>query len=340
MATGIRRVTLKDISAACGYSVNTVSLALRDDPKLPEATRGKIKEVASSLGYIPNSSASRLRSGKTNRIALIVDDIQNLYYTAHIAELEDLLRIKGYTVMILCTHSQLELERQMLLYAVSNGVDGIILAPVSNRPGSSAFFRQLGVPLILMDREVPQREHDLVCVDDYKGGRFAGRIMAEAGHRSFLYISGPSSNNSHVLRKKGLRDELEESLGGGYKLRVISRKKDQTSLKCDWVEPLLFPVDYTAVIAFNDDMAYQTRLTLRAAGCADRVSVIGFDHLRSSFPYLPPLSSIACASDCSITKTALDLLMNRMEHPDAPVKTIRLPVELYEKEATAFAVTS
>lgn len=47
-----KRITLKDISEQCGYSVNTVSRALRDDPRLPEATISRIKQVADELGYM------------------------------------------------------------------------------------------------------------------------------------------------------------------------------------------------------------------------------------------------------------------------------------------------
>ena len=76
-----KRITLKDISEQCGYSVNTVSRALRDDPRLPEATISRIKQVADELGYMKNIIASSMRSGHTNLIAVIVDDIQNPHYS-------------------------------------------------------------------------------------------------------------------------------------------------------------------------------------------------------------------------------------------------------------------
>ena len=60
-----KRITLKDISEQCGYSVNTVSRALRDDPRLPEATISRIKQVADELGYMKNIIASSMRSGHT-----------------------------------------------------------------------------------------------------------------------------------------------------------------------------------------------------------------------------------------------------------------------------------
>ena len=56
------RVTLKDVANECGYTANTVSRAMRDDPHLPPATRQLIRKAAERLGYIPNKMASSLRS--------------------------------------------------------------------------------------------------------------------------------------------------------------------------------------------------------------------------------------------------------------------------------------
>ena len=64
------RTTLKDIAGACGYSVNTVSRALRGDKRLSKSTRSLIQETARSMGYIPNTMASSLRSGRSRMIAV------------------------------------------------------------------------------------------------------------------------------------------------------------------------------------------------------------------------------------------------------------------------------
>ena len=76
-----KRITLKDIADQCGYSVNTVSRALRNDSKLSEATISRIHQIADDLGYMKNVVASSLRSGNTTLLAVIVDDIQNPHYS-------------------------------------------------------------------------------------------------------------------------------------------------------------------------------------------------------------------------------------------------------------------
>ena len=74
------RVTLKDIADACGCSANTVSRALRNDGRLSAATRTLIREAADRMGYIPNTMASSLRSGRSRMIAVIVNDLRNQHY--------------------------------------------------------------------------------------------------------------------------------------------------------------------------------------------------------------------------------------------------------------------
>lgn len=65
------RVTLSDIAAAVGYSKNTVSLALRGNPQIPEATRERVRKVAAKMGYQPNAVVSQLmaqlRASRTSR---------------------------------------------------------------------------------------------------------------------------------------------------------------------------------------------------------------------------------------------------------------------------------
>ncbi|HVT74180.1 MAG TPA: LacI family DNA-binding transcriptional regulator [Lacunisphaera sp.] len=49
-----RRVTLADIAAKAGVHVTTVSLALRNHPRLPESTRQRIHKLAEEMGYRPD----------------------------------------------------------------------------------------------------------------------------------------------------------------------------------------------------------------------------------------------------------------------------------------------
>ena len=85
-------VTLSDIAKKTGFSVNTVSHALKDKPDISEKTKKMIRETADALGYIVNSSASFLRSGVSKNIAVILGDISNPHFSIMVKEIEVLLR--------------------------------------------------------------------------------------------------------------------------------------------------------------------------------------------------------------------------------------------------------
>ena len=74
------RPTLKTIAAATGLAIATVSRALKDAPDIGEETKRRVRETAEQLGYRPNRAGVRLRTGKTNVIALVLStetDIMN-----------------------------------------------------------------------------------------------------------------------------------------------------------------------------------------------------------------------------------------------------------------------
>ena len=83
-----RRVTLKDIAEKTGFTVNTVSQALRGSPKLREETKAAIRAAAKELGYVHNALAGSLRSGSSRTIAIIVGDTSNLRFSIQLHAFE------------------------------------------------------------------------------------------------------------------------------------------------------------------------------------------------------------------------------------------------------------
>lgn len=179
MACAPNRITLKTIAEHCDCSVNTVSLALRNDSRISEATLRKVQQAADELGYIRNNLASSLRSGKSHMIAVIIEHAHNPHYTFLIDDIVAELRTHGYIPLLLFTHSSEETEQQMLKLALSLSADGIILFVHGTAEHSSKMLRSLTLPVILIDRGVPGTEMDCVCVNDYDGGYLAGQKLTD-----------------------------------------------------------------------------------------------------------------------------------------------------------------
>jgi len=334
------RVTLKDIAEQCGYTANTVSRALRNDKKLPEHTRTTIQRLAREMGYVPNSSAQALRCGSSHTIAVIVNDINNPYYSNMLSQIDQILKEKNYRTMILCTQLDEDLASAMIQLAISQMVDGILFFPFNN----AQHIRELcasSIPFVLLDRWIPHVQADIARIDDFAGGYTLARHLLELGHRRLLYMAGPFVNSSQVDRQSGITKALEEfGLHPQEHLRILPWDCIPEDPSPASILELLKPFDYTGVIAFNDVLAYHAMNALHTAGVRipDDVSLVGFDHIRWRNTYLPPLSSISAGGQ-GVAKAALDLLFDRIDQPDLPFRHHILPVQLH-LDGTTRAVPS
>ena len=324
------RITLKDIAERCGYTANTVSRALRDDEKLPENTRKTIQQLAREMGYVPNSSARALRYGSSRTIAVIVNDINNPYYANLLSQMDQELKARNYHLMILCVQLDENLADDMIRLALSQQVDGILFFPFNNER-HIRMLQESGIPFVLIDRWIPDVEADIARIDDFGGGYALTRHLLDLGHRDFLYMAGPFVNSSQIDRQNGIMKALEEAgIDSGEHLRVISWDSIPRNAVPEDIIPLLEPFDYTAILAFNDELAYHALNALNARGMRvpEDISLVGFDHIRWRNTYLPPMTSITVEKQ-GVASAAIEILFDRMQQPELPFRHQVLPVRIH-----------
>jgi LacI family transcriptional regulator len=333
------RVTLKDIARKTGFSVNTVSRALREDPMLSDKTRSVIRQTADEMGYIKNNFASTLRSGTSHLIAIVINDISNPHSSYVISDIERYMRRAGYDVLILKSSKDGDENlsgSHIIRIAVTQSVDGILYFPYQRDHASIDFMNQAGIPFVLVDRKVEDVEADVVYCDDFSGGKLAAEHFLSQGHRSFLYVRGPSYSSSQEDREKGFVEGLRE---GGIPERDIHFLSDEILYWPDGARrmaALLKKRGITACLVFRDEVAYLMINQLKKVGVnvPQDLSVIGFDHLYGFFPYLQPLTSVFCGADQSLGQTAARLLLGRIKNPSLPAREKVFPVELFEEGTT------
>ena len=332
------RITMKEIAAECGYSINTVSRAMRDDPRLPESTRMRIRQVADRMGYIRNSAASTLRSGRSHTIAVIVNDVHNLHFCDMLSRMDLALREAGYNMMILCMQLNESLGEQMIHTAISQSVDGIVYFPYHNNRRHIEYMEKTRVPFVLLDRWIQNAVTDNVRCDDVQGGCLAGRHLAELGHRRFLFLSGVNQSSSQIDRLDGFLRGLSEFGLSEADVRIVPGEEVESALAESRIGSLLFPMDYTAIVSFRDEISYPAMQALadRGVSIPGDISIISFDHLCGSMPYLPRLTSIY-AAEGSVATLGIQLLVNRINHPELPPQVKILPVRIFDEGTTAAA---
>lgn len=149
----MKKITLADIAKKTGYSVNTVSHALRDMKDISKEVKNYINDTARKMGYIPNISAGYLRSGKTMSIAVIIKDMADVTTANIIKSIEYTLSKKGYSMFVMNTDGDEKEERSAITRALSQNVDGIIISPALRTGSSIKFLKESSTPFLLMGAE-------------------------------------------------------------------------------------------------------------------------------------------------------------------------------------------
>src|SRR5690349_7123275 len=156
-------VTIKEVARHAGVSTMTVSRVINGAASVSPATRSRVERAIADLGYIPSRLARGLSAQRTGTLALIVPDVANPFFTLIVRGSEDVARRAGYRVLLCDTRSDLDVEREVIDEMIAHRVEGILIAPVSDR--SRDHLRRLtrfGVPFVLVDRAVPGVDADVV----------------------------------------------------------------------------------------------------------------------------------------------------------------------------------
>src|ERR1700756_2392078 len=96
-------VRLKDIAVRAGVSVMTVSKALRDEPDVSQATKGRIKGLAQQMGYVPDSSAQGLRTRTTKLLGLLISSTTDPAVARMLLSIEERTHELGYDLVLMHT---------------------------------------------------------------------------------------------------------------------------------------------------------------------------------------------------------------------------------------------
>ena len=321
------KVVLKDIAARTGYTINTVSRALKDKDDISATTKILIQDTAKKMGYINNSIAGALRSGSTKTIAVILGDISNPHFAIVVKEIESSARNHKYNTIILNTDENPEIEEQAIYSALSKKVDGIIICPTQKNDANINFLQKAGVPFVLIGRYFPNIQTDYVVCDDPKGGYLATKHLVNCGHRKILFLNGPAYISSAIERLEGYKKALAES-GIGFDKNLV-KEITLVSGNCRHIVKRLLgqKVHFTAIFAFSDMIAWEAIYAIQRSGyrVPEDIAVVGFDNIQSKYLLPFPLTSIG-VSKTNMSKEAFEVLLRRM-NPSCSSEYIQTTVD-------------
>ena len=269
-----------DVARRAGVSASTVSRSLRGSSKVSEHTRERVLRAAAELRYVPSPAASRLASGRTHAVGVIVPFDTRWFFSEVLTGVEGALREEGYDLLLYNVGDPDGRAGFFDTMPLRRRVDAVLAVASSLDAVEQEALCSLRVPLAVIGGAVPGFSR--VGVDDRAGAVMAVRHLVLLGHRDIVMISGrpedPVGRATTAARRAGFEAVLAEAGITGDD-RVIAEPWG-VSGGMRAVEQLLARRTLpTAIFAESDEMALGALQVLRRAGLdvPGRVSVVGFD---------------------------------------------------------------
>ena len=253
------RVRLKDIAADLNLSKMTISKVLRGQTDISEATKERVLKRVRELKYIPNVSASSLRTGETKTIGLVLPSIGKPYL-AEIAEgIYGAVGAAGRSLIVSSSQDDAEAEQRQIETLVSLQVDALMIVSLQE---TAAFFEQMPkmrkMPIVFVGQMPPGATGHYVGVHEEDVGWMAADHLAKNGCRRIAYLRGPRTAVGD-LRANGYRRALSENglvVTPDLVMETMSSEQDEYARGSEAMERLLARRGRPdGVMAYSDLMA-------------------------------------------------------------------------------------
>lgn len=336
MAKPDKKMTMKDIAAMAGVSAMTVSAALGDKPGVSLKTRERIKELANSLHYTPNSLARSFREDKTNTIGVIISSTFDTVFTMLFKGIEAVAKNEGLGILVATAEDDPKLEMNAIKMLAGKRVDGIILTSALRFDArQKVLLDQLGIPYVLTVRACKDRSLTTVLNDNYDGAFGMVDYLARTGSERFLFLAMEKQRSSSAERIRGWKAAL-----AAHGLRPPEKQME-------YVAPFIENgyeamrahiqrgVEWDTVVCGNDSIAIGAMKALHEAEIEipGRIRLTGYDGLPLTDCLRVPLTTVQQPLH-AIGMTAMQLLRKKIGDPATP------PQQIYVKSTLVIRSSS
>ncbi len=326
---------INDVAKHAGVSSITVSRVINNSSYVSEATRKKVDDAIAELGYVPNKLASGLRSKRSDTLALVITDITNPFFTLIARGVEDVASAAGYTVFFCNTDESEEKEINYSNILVQQQVDGVLLVPACSSPKSVRFLDKNKIPVVLIDRSVPEIQKDIVRCNSEEGAYNLVKLMTELGHKNIVMISGPKGVSTSDDRVAGYYRAMKDAGLDSFN-KVLYGSFTQASGYDLTNQALTLDPSPTALFGANNFLSIGILKALRDSGknVPDDIAVVGFDDLPVTM-VVNPFLTVAAQPAYEMGKKATELLVDRLSGKSAEGnREIILSTEIIKRQSS------
>lgn len=289
------RVTRDDVARRAGTSSAVVSYVLNNGPRpVAPATRDRVLQAITELGYRPNLVARALRGTRSNTIGLVVPDSRTDFFTELTHAVEHAAFAAGSLVLLGNSGFSVEREHRYLESLASMQVDGLLVARAEVDRAASQVepVSDTGVPIVYLNHRAPRGSGAAsVLLANQHGGRLVTEHLLAHGYRRIGCLTGTARSGPVADRARGCSAALR-SAGRSTDLVVrtdLDRHRSRSRIK-EWLRHDDHP---DAIVATTDGLALDVLSAAQELGLAvpGDVAVTGFGLTTATMRSWPPITT-------------------------------------------------
>lgn len=332
--------SIHTIAKEVGLSATTVSLIINGVGKVNRISDASIKRVQDYLeeiDYKPNVLAQALRTGKTNVIGMLVEDISDPFFSAIARGVEVGMEESGYRIFFMSTKNKLDNATAKLDTLKGYKVDGYIIAPTPGLQKEVQKLLKSGKPVVLFDRYFPGIKTCNIIVDNEQGAVLGTEELIANGYKNIGFVTLVSDQIQMADRKKGYQSAIAGSLQ--KKCLVLEIPYNQSAAEnCKMIKAflkshikldgLLFATNYLAIAGLQaiKDLALKPGRTF---------GVVGFDDNTNFALFTPSVSAIAQPVDLIAKSIVTEMLAALSKDTPWAPNTKVLKTSLIRRDSSA-----
>lgn len=326
--------TISDIARAANVSISTASRALSGKGRVARATRERVRKVAQELGY-RQESAPQGSIGILFPRRLSAAISESFFYGVIMVGAEETFRRWNLTTSFSTLGDP---DDDLKRIGETWRHDGYLLMGGDLPQPFVRALKAKGVPLVLIDCELPDSSVDAVVIDNVGGIGQATRHLVELGHRRIGYIGGPCSHPSLAQRHAGFIAAME-SAGLTVDPEMVDNSDDPSFLGArlgyeGFMKFRARGAKPTAIVCANDYVAQGVIEAAVEMGLKipHDLSVVGFDDIKTQFG--PPLTTVRVFKR-QMGSLAAARLYELMQGSNVQPVRIQVSTELVKRQSTA-----
>lgn len=330
---------MQEVAKQANVSVATVSRVINGNGYVSHELRERVEEAIKILDYQPSILARNLRQQTTQTVGFLIPQLNQPFFSTLAYAVEQTLFPHGYHTLMCSAEEDRDKEDAYVEMLISRQVDGVLLVPTGHSVRHIERLIELNIPVVLVDRDLPELTINRVLCDNYQGAYNAMSHLIELGHQQVGIVGAPSYSESMANRIRGAQQALIDNDLPLNPDLLVTDTQQQFDVGFTAMQVLLNAKPQpTAIFALTDIVAIGVLHAVSAMGLAvpDDLSVMGFDNIDHAAYSIPELTTVAQPIE-EMGTCAAEILLQHMgkDEETSPVQSITLSTNLIIRKSTA-----